>query len=211
MKKFVVIGIVLLFTMSFLTGCASSRKAELEALQSQVIDLQGQLAQVQTEKSELEGKAATLRDELRGFSEREKIQLEELNQCTILRIPNKLVFASGSATISSQGKNMLDQVAEILEPYPGYEIQVKGHTDNKQIKPEFQDRFADNWELSTARAVNVVRYMLSRHNLDPRKLSAVGHGEFLPLASNETSEGRARNRRVEFYITPGQPIKPLSE
>jgi len=212
MRRIVLFAGILLLAAGFLGGCANkAQKAELESLRGQVSQLQNQLREIETEKQEAESRAQSLRDELRGFSEREQLQLEELNLCTILRIPNKLVFPSGSAALTEKGKGLLDQIAEILEPYPDYEIQVKGHTDNKQIKPEFQDKFFDNWELSSARAAGVVRYLITKHGMKPAKFSAVGHGEYQPMASNDTAEGRAINRRVEFYITPGALIKPLEE
>jgi chemotaxis protein MotB len=213
MRKIVLVGLGLLVAASFLGGCASkAQKAEIESLRSQVGDLRSQIADLQSEKQEAEDRVQSLRDELRGFSEREKLQLEELNQCTILRIPNQLVFPSGSATLTGKGKNLLDQIADILQPYPDYEIEVRGFTDNKKIKPEFQDKFFDNWALSSARAAGVIRYLIDKHNMSPDRFSAVGLGEYHPIASNETAEGRAENRRVEFYISPpGTPIKPLEE
>jgi chemotaxis protein MotB len=212
MKKVALVAIALVLAASFLGGCANkAQKAELESLRSQVGDLRNQVNALEAEKQEAESRAQSLRDELRGFSEREQLQLEELNMCTILRIPNKLVFPSGSAELSAKGKDLLNQIAEILKPYPDYEIQVMGHTDNKKIKPEFQNKFYDNWALSSARAAGVVRYLIDKHGMDPAKFSAVGHGEYQPMASNDTAEGRAINRRVEFYITPGPLIKPLGE
>ena len=158
---------------------------------------------------EAEARADQLRDELRGFSEKEQLKLEEINLCTILRIPNQLLFPSGSAELTKKGEQLIGQVAEILKPHADYEVQVRGHTDNQQIKPEFRAKFADNWALSAARAATVVRFLVNEHKMDPAKLLAIGHGEYQPMASNDTPEGREQNRRVEFYITPGERVRPL--
>jgi chemotaxis protein MotB len=128
-----------------------------------------------------------------------------------LRVPDRLLFAFSSARISQSGMSLLDDIADIFGRYPEYNIRVEGHTDNKKIKPEFYDKFRSNWELSTARATAVVRHLVSRYNIDPERLVAVGYGEYRPIATNDTSEGRSKNRRVEFYIAPNMPSKSIGQ
>ena len=96
---------------------------------------------------------------------------------------------------------MLDRVAEILRKITDRQIKVEGHTDNVPIGPAIIDRFPTNWELSTARATTVVRHLQER-GLDSKLLSAEGYSEYRPVASNETEEGRAKNRRIEIVLIP---------
>lgn len=118
-----------------------------------------------------------------------------------------LLFDSGSAAPSAQAERIFKDVAAILEPYDN-EIEVAGHTDNVPIRTK---AYSSNWELSSARAVSVVK-LLSQHQIDPARLSAVGYGEFRPLASNELASGRAKNRRVVLKVARHQAqVRPLPE
>lgn len=121
-----------------------------------------------------------------------------------------LLFDSASAEPSAEARQLFQRVASVLAPFDS-ELQVVGHTDNVPIATE---EFASNWELSAARAVSVVR-LLSDEGIAPGRLSAVGYGEFRPMASNDTAEGRANNRRVVLRVAlhqerlpAGPPMKP---
>lgn len=109
-----------------------------------------------------------------------------------------VLFASGTADIDAALHPYLDELVQVLKEIDCM-VRVEGHTDNVPIATA---RFPSNWELSTARAVNVIRYFLTRGKLPADRLEAVGFGEYRPLASNDTDEGRARNRRVECYFEP---------
>jgi chemotaxis protein MotB len=106
------------------------------------------------------------------------------------------LFDSGSDQIKMQGKTLLDTVAKGLASVGNY-IRVEGHTDNVPI---CNFRFPSNWELSTARATAMVSYLISNSDLDPEHLSAAGYGQYRPTESNDTEEGRARNRRVDIVV-----------
>ena len=95
---------------------------------------------------------------------------------------------------------MLRKVAAILAEHPELKIHVIGHTDNVPIRASARHRFPSNWELSTARATAAVRFLTENAGVDPRRLGAVGYGEFRPIADNTTAEGRARNRRIAITI-----------
>jgi chemotaxis protein MotB len=97
---------------------------------------------------------------------------------------------------------VLDTLAVLLAKYPN-EVRVEGHTDNVPIHAG--GRFDSNWELSATRATSVVRYLIENHRMSPYQLSAAGYGEYRPEMSNETSEGQARNRRVDFVILAARP------
>jgi chemotaxis protein MotB len=106
-------------------------------------------------------------------------------------------FESGKADLTEQITNNIDKIYPILKKLSNdYEIIVEGHTDNVPI---YTKQFQSNWELSTARATSVVRYLISK-GIDPRKISAIGYGEYRPIAPNDTPENRQKNRRVVFFV-----------
>ncbi|MEK7287954.1 MAG: flagellar motor protein MotB [Elusimicrobiota bacterium] len=113
-------------------------------------------------------------------------------------------FESGKADLTSGMTDLLDQISPSLkELTEKFDILIEGHTDNIPIHT---DRYASNWELSAARAIEVVRYLIGHQALPPPRLAAVGYGEYRPVALNETPEGRAKNRRVIFFVKT-QPTK----
>lgn len=113
-----------------------------------------------------------------------------------VRIPESFFFKSGQASIRPEILPVLDSLARSLEKVPNH-IRIEGHTDSVPINTFL---FPSNWELSTARATTIVRYLLSNHNFDPSKLSATGYAEFRPIAPNNRPEGRMQNRRVDVVI-----------
>jgi chemotaxis protein MotB len=122
----------------------------------------------------------------------------------VLRLPNDVLFDSGSVELKPAGKKALTYVASALSTVTGRSFQVAGHTDTVPIQSA---RFASNWDLSTARAVEVVRFLVTDGGLKPALLSAAGYGEFDPVAPNITSADRAKNRRIEITLQPS--IKEL--
>ncbi len=114
----------------------------------------------------------------------------------VIRVPDSLFFNSGEASIRAEFIPILNALGKSLETIPNL-IRIEGHTDSVPIQTA---KFPSNWELSTARATTVVRYLLSNFNFKPEKLSATGFAEFRPIASNSTPEGRALNRRVDVVI-----------
>ncbi|MBO8167982.1 MAG: OmpA family protein [Thermoanaerobacteraceae bacterium] len=114
----------------------------------------------------------------------------------VLTIKEKILFDSGKADLKPHAKKILAQLGNLFKQLPN-QISVEGHTDNRPINTI---EFPSNWELSAARSARVVRYLTREHNLDPRRFVAVGFGEYYPVASNDTPEGRARNRRVVIVI-----------
>ncbi|MFP6684662.1 MAG: OmpA family protein [Polyangiaceae bacterium] len=116
----------------------------------------------------------------------------------VLQMRNDVLFDSGRTTIKQAGKDALQEVAGVLMTIKGRKFQVVGHTDNDPIS---SPRYPSNWELSTARAVAVVRYLIEE-GVDTGMLSAGGYGPFDPVASNETPQGKAKNRRIEIVLQP---------
>jgi len=116
-----------------------------------------------------------------------------------ISIADKLLFKSGSYQVTDRAKEVLGKVAKIVQDKPDFECMVEGHTDNVPIKnPVLQD----NWDLSVKRATSIVRLLQNDFGIDPKRLVASGRGEYIPLTSNDTAEGRATNRRTRILVLP---------
>ncbi len=138
-----------------------------------------------------------------GFGD--KVQTIIERRGLVVRVlTDNLLFVSGSATLQSGADQLLDEVAQLLNLDPSHPITVEGHTDNQPIATA---QFPSNWELSTTRATNVVRFLISRGVLASR-LGAVGYADLHPIASNATAAGRAKNRRVEIVLMRLNPVPP---
>ncbi len=123
-----------------------------------------------------------------------------------VNILDRILFDSGEADLKPDGAKVLRKVATILAAHPTLRIHVVGHTDDVPIRPAARKRFPSNWELSTARATAAVRFLTEQAGVDPRRLGAVGYGEFRPVADNSTPEGRARNRRIAITILSDEMV-----
>lgn len=130
-------------------------------------------------------------------SEGALIELEDRG--VVVTLLDRVLFSSGKADVKPAGKEVLAKVASVLVDVPN-EISVEGHTDNEPINRS-RYLYKSNWELSTARATNVLHFLVER-GLPPDRMSATGYGEYRPVAENDTEEGRRRNRRVEIVILP---------
>ncbi len=184
-----------------LTEQNESLGREKQTLQSEVSELKAEAAKVAV----LEKATATY-EELQQKLEKEiqdgKIRLKEMKNRLTVTMVDKILFSSGSAEINKDGRLVLDKVTSILKGIKDKRIQVEGHTDNVRIYSAIKERYPTNWELSTARATQVVRYLQEHGGLDPQKLSATGYAEYQPVATNDTDEGKAMNRRIEIVLLP---------
>ena len=151
--------------------------------------------------SELKKTYNNLVSELNEEIKKGEIEVTQLRDKLTLSMVDKILFDSGKADIKQSGKAVLDRVAEILTGITDKQIRIEGHTDDVPIGPVLAAKFPTNWELSTARSTTVVRYLQERE-VDPRVLSAAGYSEYRPVDSNETVEGRAKNRRIEIILMP---------
>lgn len=133
-----------------------------------------------------------------GFND-EDIQVNVEKTVVYISIADKLLFKSGSATISAKAKNVLGKVAEVVGAQPNVEVMVEGYTDNKPISTA---NIKDNWDLSVKRSTAVVRVLQDDFKIDPSRLIAAGRSEYKPIDSNDTVEGRARNRRTRIVLMP---------
>ena len=127
------------------------------------------------------------------------VQISVEKGVVYVNLSDKLMFRPGSAYVSKDAKTVLGKVAKIMDAKPGLEVLVEGHTDTDPIATEC---VKDNWELSVRRATNIVRVLTDDFNIEPARLTAAGRGEYVPVASNDTREGRAANRRTRIVILP---------
>ena len=116
-----------------------------------------------------------------------------------ISIADKLLFKSGSYNVTDRAKEILGKVAKIVQDKPDFECMVEGHTDNVPIKNTV---LIDNWDLSVKRATSIVRILQNDFGIDPKRLVASGRSEFIPVDSNTTPEGRAKNRRTRILVLP---------
>jgi chemotaxis protein MotB len=142
------------------------------------------------------------------FNLKDKIELLFSQEGLVMRLSEHTLFESGQASISPQALELLEKIGVIVAQTT-YLIRIEGHTDDIPIHTAM---FPSNWELSTARAVNVLRYFIEHHHIDSQRLSAEGFGEFRPMVANDTVENRAKNRRVEvIFIRPDPDNTTIEE
>ena len=175
-----------------LQGQVSAAQATAQALQKAKDD---ELAQV---KKSYEDMTSGLKDQIAAG----QVQITQLKGKLTLNMVDQILFDSGKAEIKGDGQKVLDKVGAALNGIADKDIRIEGHTDNKPISGALQGKYATNWELSTARATAVARYLQDHAKVDPSRLVAAGYGEFRPKTSNDTPEGRAQNRRIEIVLVP---------
>lgn len=183
----------------------SEKEQKIKELTSEIERLSQEKAKAIEEKekaiAELKGTYDSLVSELQEEIKKGEIAVTQLRDKLTLSMVEKILFDSGSAEIKKEGKKILDRVVEILKNVKDKQINIEGHTDNVPISPRLVHKFPTNWELSTARATNVVRY-LQEKGINPALLSATGYAEYRSVDTNETEEGRAKNRRIEIVLVP---------
>ncbi|HTG66886.1 MAG TPA: OmpA family protein [Flavobacterium sp.] len=184
--------------------------AELEAKQKALSIEQGRLSKSAQRLKELEdmiaAKEATMRKlketlskALNGF-EGKGLTVEQKNGKVYVSMENKLLFNSGSWAVSSEGKKAVVELGKVLADNPDIAVLIEGHTDNDPYGGS--GPIADNWDLSTKRATAIVGILSENKAINKKSLTAAGRGEFSPLATNETADGKAKNRRIEIILTP---------
>ncbi|MEO6951186.1 MAG: OmpA family protein [Polyangia bacterium] len=148
-----------------------------------------------------------LYSKFKSMIEAGKLQVEIRDGLMLVKLPDNILFDPGKTDLKAAGKEAIAEVAKILAGVEGRKFQVTGHTDNVPIKG---GKFKSNWELSAQRAVEVVKFM-SANGMDAKRLSAAGYADELPVATNETEEGRKQNRRIEIVVQPNLEDLPSME
>jgi len=145
------------------------------------------------ESSNFENIKKTLKNEL---NETNHINIIREPRGLLIRLNNTVLFDKGSDIIKNKALDLLYKIAVILKNEPN-SIKIEGHTDNMPVKT---NKFPSNWELSTARATNIIKYLVETCQFNPSRLSASGYGEYMPISENETENGRAENRRIDIVV-----------
>jgi len=185
-------------------AAAGQSAVEAKELKNKLAESQARIAELEKEKEASAQSHQSLEDEMRSALESKDVTISQLQGKLTVNILDRVMFDSGEAQLKSDGEAVLRKVAGILSQHPELKIHVVGHTDNVPIKAAARSRFPSNWELSTARAMAAVRFLAEQCSVDPRRMGAVGYGEFRPVADNSTPEGRARNRRIAITILPDE-------
>ncbi len=203
---------------------ATACESKAAGLEKQLAEAQRQLADANKAKSDLQVQAATLAQQkgaleaksaqyeklagqLQGQIKAGQIELSELKGKMTVKLKDKVLFASGSASLGSEGKKALDAVAGVFKDMQGKNVIVAGYTDDV---PTSGGPYKDNWDLSSARATAVVRYLASK-GVPPVMLGAAGFSQFRPVAPNDSPANRSLNRRIEIALTAADYEAPVVE
>lgn len=198
-----------------LNGTMEKRLKELgqnvDSLSRDNADAQARLEELRKAKAAADARLATFKNlltKLRSMIDSGKLKVVIRDGRMIIALPNDILFDSGKTSVKTDGKAALEQVAQVLATVPDRDFLVAGHTDDLPIKTR---EFPSNWELSTARAVEVVRFLISK-GMNGKVLAAAGFAEFDPVVANDSNDHRAQNRRIEIVLQPNiGDLPPLDD
>ncbi len=184
--------LIAVFSMG-LTGCTVVfQKGRTKDIQ-EISNLKRELSNLERAKLELER-------QLKGEIDDREVSIDMLERGLVITFVSEVLFGSGKAKLRSDSLEKLAKISDVLNTtVSNLDVGIEGHTDNVPIK---RSGWKSNWELSSARAMSVLHYLIESQSVNPKRLSATGYGEFRPIVSNETKEGRQKNRRVEIVILP---------
>ena len=188
----------------------ASRDAEINDLKSKSEKLQGDLnmseqevakfaAQVKENNEKIEKLQGAIAEAFETYDQ-DAMAVGERNGKLYVSMANNILFQSGRAKLTKDSKDVVAKIADAINKNPGLSIQIEGHTDNEPVQIH-KYRYKDNWALSTARALAILSE-LEKNGVSSSRLTAAGKGDTQPIASNETKEGREKNRRTEFIVEP---------
>lgn len=178
-----------------LNALLSEKMKELDEREQTINQLQ-EMIDEQTRK--VQDLLNSVKEALLGFNS-DELTVTEKNGKVYVAMSDKLLFQSGSATVDKRGKEALAKLADVLNKQNDIDVYIEGHTDSKPIH---NARFSDNWDLSVIRATSVVRILTTDYGVNPLQIQPCGRGEYMPVADNETAEGRSKNRRTEIIMAP---------
>lgn len=193
-----------------LAEALSLKEAELAEKEAELAEKEKALAEKEARVNELQGildrKDAEMNallnkvnDALLGFKDK-GLTVYTKNGKVYVSMAEKLLFASGSWTVGADGREALRELSGILARNPEIQVMIEGHTDNVTLRGRGDVK--DNWDLSVMRATAIAKILLENKDVNPAQIAASGRGEFMPIASNDDADGRARNRRTEIILTP---------
>ncbi|WP_396143599.1 OmpA family protein [Flavobacterium sp.] len=173
-------------------------KAELDASSKRLSELEAYIAAKDASMKKLK---ETLSKSLKAF-EGKGLTVEQRNGKVYVSMENKLLFGTGSWAVGAEGKTAVVAVGKVLADNPDISVLIEGHTDDDKILGNIGGGIENNWDLSTKRATAIVNILSENKGVKKDNLTAAGRGEFAPLMSNDTPEGKAKNRRIEIILTP---------
>ncbi|GGE18627.1 OmpA family protein [Psychroflexus salis] len=186
------------------------KEKTLAVEQDRLEKLQKDLASRSQRIDELEGLIADKEQKMNSLRENlskaltnfegKGLTVEQRDGKVYVSMENKLLFSSGSWSVGSEGKKAVAELGKVLAQNPDIAVSIEGHTDDDPYRGTGQ--LTDNWDLSTKRATEVLKLLLKNNDIDPQNLTAAGKGEHAPVATNETADGKAKNRRIEVVLTP---------
>ncbi len=182
-------------------GYASSTSQQLNNSKQTIANQQQRLQQLQAlidqQRQATDALKKKISDALVNFSANE-LTVSQKNGKVYVSLSENLLFPSGSAVVNVKGRQALKQLADVLNQNADINVEIEGHTDSVPIK----GRYEDNWALSVARASSIVRVLTATYSVDPVRVTASGRSKYDPVDSNETAQGRAKNRRTEIILEP---------
>jgi chemotaxis protein MotB len=204
--------------VAVLANKLTSLGQDVSRLETERGNLGGELEQAHKRMEELrkaqaqaEARAAQFRklvSQFKALTDAGKLQVEIRENRMIVRLGDKILFDPGKTDLKPEGKDALTQVTAVLKSLPNRNFQVAGHTDNVPIKSK---KFRSNWDLSTARAVEVTNFMIGA-GMEPKRLSAAGYADQSPVAPNDSAENMAKNRRIEITLVPNlDDLPPIDD
>jgi len=194
-------------------------KSRSDTLSQTIFELRSKVADLDAENAKLKAEVAglvkareeqvqkvsstyeSLLEKMKSEISQGQVTISELKGKLTVNMVDSLLFDSGKSEVKGGGREILGKVVSILKDVKDKSIRIEGHTDNVQISRALAQRYPTNWELSAARSINVARF-LQDQGIDPANLSAVAYGEWKPVATNDTAEGKAKNRRIEIILVP---------
>ncbi|NNC49933.1 MAG: OmpA family protein [Flaviramulus sp.] len=171
-------------------------KKELEDRSNRVAELENVIASKDAAMTALKNAISRALTDFEGKG----LTVEQRNGKVYVSMENKLLFSSGSWAVGSEGRRAVQQLGNVLGDNPDIAVLIEGHTDNVPYQGNAQ--LSGNWDLSTKRATAIVNILRENNSINPENLTAAGRGEYAPIATNSTAEGKAKNRRIEVILTP---------
>ena len=196
-----VILLGLLVALVALAGCSCKEfEAQILQLDTQIAELQKEIANDEAMMAERQQIAEELRANLKDCKSENAVLIEESEEVVMITIPDQMTFASSQVMVLETMVPALQVIAQAVQMHPDWDVYVEGYTDDRKILEEYQEYYPSNWELGAHRSASVVRYMTGQMGMDPERFAVVSFGPFRAIADNDTEEGRMSNRRVRFML-----------
>lgn len=207
---------LLLMAVSF-SSCISiqTHERKMAALRAQNMQMSKELSASEKDLAEererivrsVRGYYDEIVNELKGEIAQGTVQVKQKDDSLSIAMEERILFDSGRSQLNEAGQKVLLRIADVLKEIKGQEIRVEGHADNQAITGALREKYPSNWELSASRAAVVLKYLADKGKVAPENFVLVGFGEYRPVASNETNEGREQNRRVDIVLVPKKETK----